>query len=307
MSKNIFLLIGLTALIGLNSCVSKKKFTELMSGNEQLKLTYEETKLRLDECLSASRNYQDEIRRKDVELGAKNSELDAKGRMVQQLEGQVDNLQRTNSGLLDRMADLSVISKEGAESIKKSLESINAQTKYIQELTSSIQSKDSLNLALVMNLKRSLSDINDQDIEVEVRGSVVYVSIADKLLFKSGSAEISPRAESVLGKVAKVINDHKELNVMVEGHTDNVPISNSCVADNWDLSVKRSTAVIRVLQSKHGVAPDRLTAAGRSEFIPKTTNATADGRSTNRRTEIILTPKLDQFFKLLEAAPAGGK
>jgi len=205
------------------------------------------------------------------------------------------------------MADLSVISKEGAESIKKSLESINAQTKYIQELTSSIQSKDSLNLALVMNLKRSLSDINDQDIEVEVRGSVVYVSIADKLLFKSGSAEISPRAESVLGKVAKVINDHKELNVMVEGHTDNVPISNSCVADNWDLSVKRSTAVIRVLQSKHGVAPDRLTAAGRSEFIPKTTNATADGRSTNRRTEIILTPKLDQFFKLLEAAPAGGK
>lgn len=307
MSKNIFLLIGLTALIGLNSCVSKKKFTELQSGNEQLKLTYEETKLRLDECLTASRNYQEDLRRKDVELGAKNSELEAKSRMVQQLEGQVDNLQRTNAGLLDRMADLSVISKEGAESIKKSLESINAQTKYIQELTSSIQTKDSLNLALVMNLKRSLSDINDQDIQVEVRGSVVYVSIADKLLFKSGSAEISPRAESVLGKVAKVINDHKELNVMVEGHTDNVPISNSCVADNWDLSVKRATAVIRVLQGKHGVAPDRLTAAGRSEFIPKTTNATADGRSTNRRTEIILTPKLDQFFKLLEAAPAGGK
>lgn len=306
--KNIILLLSvLLAAAVLPSCVSKKKFTELSTSNERFKLTYEETKMRLDECLAATRNYQEDLRRKDTELGSRNSELESKNRMIQQLESQIDNLQRTNAGLLDRMADLSVISKEGAESIKKSLESINVQTKYIQELTTSIQAKDSLNLALVMNLKRSLSDINDEDIQVEVRGGVVYVSIADKLLFRSGSAEISPRAETVLGKVAKVINDHKDLTVMVEGHTDSVPINTTCVADNWDLSVRRATAVIRVLQNRHGVTPDRLTAAGRSEFIPKASNSTADGRSLNRRTEIVLTPKLDQFFKLLEAPPAGGK
>lgn len=269
-------------------------------------MTYQETKTRLDECLTASRGYQDDIRAKEGVIGSKNGELDSKNRMIQQLESQIENLQRTNTSLLDRMADLSVISKEGAESIKQSLESINAQTKYIQELTSNIQAKDSLNLALVMNLKRSLSDINDQDIQIEVRGSVVYVSIADKLLFKSGSADIGSRAEVVLGKVAKVVNDYKDLNIMVEGHTDNVPINASCMADNWDLSVRRANAIVRMLQSKHGVAPERMTAAGRSEYAPKASNATAEGRSINRRTEIVLTPKLDQFFKLLEAPPGTG-
>ncbi len=307
MKRIIMGLIALMAVAGLPSCVAKKKFTELQNSQERLRLTYEETKTRLDECLAASRNYQEELRRRDQEIGSKTSEIDAKNRMIQQLETQIENLQRTNTSLLDRMADLSVISKEGAESIKKSLESINAQTKYIQELTSSIQAKDSLNLALVMNLKRSLTDVNDQDIQVEVRGSVVYVSIADKLLFRSGSAEISSRAETVLAKVARIINDYKDFDVMVEGHTDNVPINTTCIADNWDLSVRRATAVIRVLQSKHSVAPERLTAAGRSEFIPKTTNSTADGRSVNRRTEIVLKPKLDQFFKLLETPAAGGK
>ncbi len=307
MNRIILGLMVLMSMISLSSCVAKKKFTELQSSQERLRLSYEETKTRLDECLAASRNYQDELRRRDQEIGSKTSEIDAKNRMIQQLETQIENLQRTNTSLLDRMADLSVISKEGAESIKKSLESINAQTKYIQELTSNIQAKDSLNLALVMNLKRSLNDINDQDVQIEVRGSVVYVSIADKLLFRSGSAEISPRAEVVLGKVAKIINDYKDFEVMVEGHTDNVPINTTCVSDNWELSVRRATAVTRVLQTKHGVAPERLTAAGRSEYVPKTTNSTADGRSINRRTEIVLKPKLDQFFKLLEAPAAGGK
>ncbi len=300
-------LLLLSAIIALPSCVAKKKYVELQNSQERMRLTYEETKARLDECLAASRNYQDELRRRDQEIGARTSEIEAKNRMIQQLETQVENLQRTNTSLLDRMADLSVISKEGAESIKKSLESINAQTKYIQELTSSIQARDSLNLALVMNLKRSLADVNDSDIQVEVRGSVVYISIADKLLFRSGSSDISPRAEVVLGKVARIINDYKDFEVMVEGHTDNVPINTACIADNWDLSVRRATAVTRMLQSKYNVAPERLTAAGRSEFIPKASNSTADGRSINRRTEIVLKPKLDQFFKLLETPAGGGR
>lgn len=226
--------------------------------------------------------------------------LALKTEQVEQLEEQLSHLQGTNTSLLDRMSDLSVVNKAGAESIQKSLESIGQQYSFIQDLTTKIQAKDSLNLALVMNLKRSLSNINDEDVQVEVKGGVVYVSISDKLLFDPGSSRVNNAALDVLAKLASVINDHDDLNVLVEGHTDDVPISNSCVKDNWDLSVKRATSVVRILQKDFYVAPERLTAAGRSEYIPKAENASTDGRSVNRRTEIIITPKLDQFFKLLE-------
>ncbi len=236
----------------------------------------------------------DKIKKLETDLANKKDQIEI-------LEGQVDNLRNTNSSLLDRMSDLSIISKTGAESIKNSLESMTQQYAYIQDLTSKIQSKDSLNLALVMNLKRSLTDINDDDVQVEVRGGVVYVSISDKLLFRSGSSRLSSKAQDVLSKIATVINDHSDLDIMVEGHTDNVPIANECVADNWDLSVRRATAVVRNLQDDYYVDPERLIAAGRSEFTPKADNETAAGRSQNRRTEIIITPRLDQFFKLLES------
>ena len=229
------------------------------------------------------------------------AELALKTEQVQQLQEQLDHIQETNASLLDRMADLSVINKAGAESIQESLTNINEQNSYIRDLTQKIQTKDSLNLALVMNLKRSLSDINDQDVQVEVRGGMVHVSISDRLLFRSGSAALSSDALLVLGKVATVLNDHQDLNVLVEGHTDNVPFGNECLVDNWDLSVKRATAVVRALQQEHYVSPERLTAGGRSYHIPKASNDSPEGRSMNRRTEIIIAPKLDQFFKLLEA------
>lgn len=228
------------------------------------------------------------------------NQLMLKDQELAQMRQQTEYLQKTNGSLLDRMADLSIVSKAGAESIQHSLESLSQQYDFIQDLTSKIHSKDSLNLALVMNLKRSLLDINDQDVQVEVRGGLVHVSISDKLLFQSGSSKISSAAQEVLGKIALVLNDHKELQVIVEGHTDNVPISNSCIADNWDLSVKRATSIVRVLENEHYVAPERLTAAGRSQYIPKADNETSAGRSINRRTEIVITPKMDQFFKLLE-------
>lgn len=224
----------------------------------------------------------------------------AKAQQVTQLEQQLDHLQQANSSLLDRMEDMSIINKEGASSIRESLENINQQYGFIQDLTQKVQSKDSLNLALVMNLKRSLSDINDEDVQVEVKGGVVYVSISDKLLFRSGSSTVTAQAKEVLGKVAAIVNDHNDLDILVEGHTDNVPINNSCVKDNWDLSVKRATSVVRVLQLDHYVAPERLTASGRAEYIPKAENETTDGRSINRRTEIIITPQLSQFFELME-------
>ena len=300
-------LLGFVLLFAFSSCVSKKKFMDLESSRNKLQMTLDETSSRLKECLETKDNLTAQYQQLDADcktqLGRKDSELNAKNTQMAQMQEQMNLLKNTNANLLDRLADLSVISKAGAESIQKSLESIGEQQKYIRDLNTNLQRKDSLNLALVMNLKRSLSDINDSDIQVEVKKGVVYVSIADKLLFRSGSDVINARAEAVLGKVAKVINDHSDIDVMVEGHTDNVPIKTDCVDDNWDLSVKRATSVVRHLTKKHGVDPARLTAAGRSEFIPKADNASADGRSTNRRTEIIITPKLDQFFKLLETAP----
>lgn len=228
-------------------------------------------------------------------------EVALKSEQIEQLEKQVENLQYTNASLLDRMSDLSIVSKTGAESIQESLKSINQQYSFIQDLTTKVQQKDSLNLALVMNLKRSLADINDDDVQIEVRGGRVLVSISDKLLFRSGSSRITEEARRVLGKIALVINDHADLDVMVEGHTDDVPISNSCIEDNWDLSVKRATAVVRLLEEEYYVGPERMTAAGRAEFVPRAENTSESGRSLNRRTEIVITPALDQFFKLLES------
>ncbi len=151
-----------------------------------------------------------------------------------------------------------------------------------------------------MNLKRSLADVKDEDVNIEVKKGVVYISLSDKMLFRSGSYRINAQAESVLGKIASVANDHNELDLLVEGHTDSVPIATECIEDNWDLSVKRATAVVRMLNKKYNVAPERMTAGGRSQYISKMSNETADGRSANRRTEIIILPKMDQFFQMME-------
>jgi len=228
------------------------------------------------------------------------AELEAKNAQVTQLEKQVETLQSTTGSLLDRMADLSVVNKEGAESIKHSLETLSKQYGFIEDLTQKIQTKDSINLALVMNLKRSLTDVNDEDVKIEIREGVVYVSISDKMLFASGSAKINRTADRVLSKLASVLNNNQDLGIVVEGHTDNVPMGGECIADNWDLSVLRATSVVRAMTKQYGVAPERLTASGHGEFMPKADNTTTEGRSANRRTEIIIAPRLDQFFKMVE-------
>lgn len=216
------------------------------------------------------------------------------------LKGQLETVQRTNGDLLNRMEDLSVISKEGATSIRESLQSISGQTSRINELNRSIQRKDSMNLALVMNLKRSLNNINDEDVKVEVRGGKVHVSISDNLLFASGSARLNPASERVLDKVSQVLNDHNDLSIIVEGHTDNVPIRSSTIKDNWELSTMRAAAVVRELVQDFGVDPYRLTAAGRADNDPRGDNSTPAGRARNRRTEIVITPNLDEFFNLAQ-------
>ncbi|GAB2521431.1 OmpA family protein [Spirosoma aerophilum] len=279
----------------LASCNSKKRLAEIKS----LQDARDKAVASLNDCDQRTATLRSQ-------LSAKDTDLQGKDKQVSDLQSQIDYLKRTNTNLLDRMSDLSIVSKSGAESIKKSLETLNEQTKYTNNLNASIQRKDSINLALVMSLKRSLDDINDQDVQVEVKKGVVYVSLSDKLLFKSGSYDVLPAAEVVLGKVAKVVNDHKDLDILVEGHTDAVPIATNAIKDNWDLSALRATSVVRTLQTKFSVAPTRMTAGGRSEFSPKDDNTTSVGRQQNRRTEIIITPKLDQFFNLLSSGQAGG-
>ena len=161
--------------------------------------------------------------------------------------------------------------------------------------------QDSVTLALVVSLKSSLGNVNDTDVTVNVEKSVVFISLSDKMLFSSGSTQLSARAKEVLGKVATVVNDKPEMEILVEGHTDNVPIKRDCFKDNWDLSASRATTIARILQTDFQVAPSRITAGARSEYVPLATNETAEGRSTNRRIRIVILPKLDQFYNMIES------
>ncbi|MBL7830477.1 MAG: OmpA family protein [Saprospiraceae bacterium] len=286
------LILGVLVLGLMTSCVSKKKFVALQSEKDQLMQSLESNKKLLNDC-------NDEKSKLMSDLSAKGVEITGANKQIKSLEDQISNLQNNNTNLLKRLEDLSIISQSGAESIKKSLDAMNEKDKYIKNLTTSMQRKDSMNMALVMNLKRSLGSINDEDVQIEVKKGVVYISISDKMLFTSGSANINASAQDVLSKVAKVVNDHNDLDILVEGHTDNVPMTGACITDNWDLSAKRATAVVRTLQNKYKVDPARMTAGGRSEYVPKAPNTTADGKKANRRTEIIILPKLDQFFQLM--------
>ena len=195
---------------------------------------------------------------------------------------------------------MATLSTKGAQNIEKALESIKEKDLKISRMQDALTKKDSVTLALVTSIKSSVG-VSDPDIEVNVEKGVVFISIADKLLFKSGSYTVSDKAKSVLAKVAKIINDKPTFECMVEGHTDNVPyIGNGVLIDNWDLSVKRSTAIVRVLTKDLGVKPAQLIAAGRSEYIPLVQNNTAENRGVNRRTRIVILPKIDEFYEMIE-------
>ena len=285
------------SFILVSSCVSKKKLIESQAKYADLSSKSEtqikELKSELVDSEKEGMALRAELKGKQVEIVNTTNQLKL---TVEQL----DYLKKTNTNLLDRLSELSIVNKTGAENMKKTLDALNEQSKYIKDLNASVQRKDSLNLALVINLKKSLENISDDDVKVEVKKGLVYISISDQLLFTPASYLINAKAESVLEKVAKVLNDHAELDLLVEGHTDNVPIATESIVDNWDLSTKRATSVVRLLQNKFGIAPQRMTAGGRSEFVPKATNDTDTGKQQNRRTEIIVTPKLDQLFQLLD-------
>ena len=217
------------------------------------------------------------------------------------LQKENEYLKQNSSTLLNQLQAMSVMSNSQAESVKKSLENIGAKDAYIQNLQQAMAKKDSLNMVLVMNLKGAIGNLDDKDINIKVDKGVVYIDISDKLLFKPGKYDVTEEAKVVLGKVAMVLKNQPDIEFMVEGHTDNVPFKSGVLLDNWDLSVKRATSVVRILQNQYGLEPSHMTAAGRSEYIPVTDNDTAESRAANRRTRIVILPQLDQFFQLLEA------
>lgn len=270
--KKIMLLSATVAVL-LSSCVSNKKYAELEAQHRETQNQLNSATVKLNSCLDDKES----------------------------LQGQITRLNNQNAALLNNVGDLATLSKKEAENLERSLESIKEKDLKIQRMQDAITKKDSVTLALVTSLKGALGNMNDGDIEINVEKGVVYVSISDKLLFASGRYNVTNRAREVLGKVATVVNNRPDIEFMVEGHTDSQSvIRNAVLQDNWDLSVKRATSVVRVLQEDFGVAPERMTAAGRSYYIPVATNDTEAGRAANRRTRIIVLPKLDQFFDLVE-------
>jgi chemotaxis protein MotB len=277
----------MAAVVFTSGCVSKKTLKTEQTRYVTLQAEYDKLQAQLKECNDLT-----------AEGARKKAELENE---VANLKKQVDFLNANNTQALKQLENLSVISSSQAESIKKSLDNIGAKDAYIQNLQTALNKKDSLNLALVTNLKGAIGNMDDKDINIKVDKGVVYIDISDKLLFKSGSYVVADKAKEVLGKVALVLKNQPDIEFMVEGHTDNVPFKgNGVLIDNWDLSVKRSTSVVRILQDQYGLSPAKMTAAGRSEYVPVTGNDTPEGKAANRRTRIVILPQLDQFFKLLE-------
>ncbi|WP_036153949.1 OmpA family protein [Maribacter forsetii] len=274
MKKVLLGCLGVTLL--LSSCVSSKKYADLEAKHKSAQDLLNSATVKLNDCLE--------------EKATASSRL-------QTLEDQNAFLKANNQELINNMGNLTTLTTKGAENLEKSLESLQEKDLTIRKLNDAITRRDSVNLSLVQSLKGVLGNMDDEDIEISVEKGVVFVSISDKLLFSSGSYNVTRRAKEVLGKVAKVVNNKPDFEFMVEGHTDDVPYrGNGSLLDNWDLSVKRATAVVRILQKDFNVDPKRMTAAGRAEYVPVSTTE----KSKNRRTRIVVLPKIDQFYSMIE-------
>lgn len=273
--KKIFVgFLGMAVL--LSSCVSQKKYAELESKQKETQDLLNSATVKLNSCLEEK------------------ATADAR---LKTLEDQNAFLKANNQELINNMGNLTTLTAKGAENLEKSLESLQEKDLTIRKLQNAITRRDSVNLALVQSLKGVLGNLDDSDIEINVEKGVVFISISDKLLFSSGSYNVTARAKEILGKVAQVVNNKPDFEFMVEGHTDDVPYrGRGALLDNWDLSVKRSTAVVRILQNDYGVDPKRMTAAGRSQYIP----VSPTDKSKNRRTRIVVLPKIDQFYSMIE-------
>jgi chemotaxis protein MotB len=288
----LFVLLGAGLLMP--SCVSKKKFraleADLAKANEDLG----KCGISLNDYMARLGTCQQELRDAQNTGTVRQSQID-------DLREQLNDCKAQRDKQLSQVGDLTVLSQSANENIKETLRQLEAKEKYIHLLQAAKSKADSINLALSVNLKQVLRDgIEDEDVEIKVDKTVVFINLSDKMLFQTGKYVITPKANEVLGKIARIVESRPDVLVMVEGYTDNVPIKTSCLDDNWDLSVKRATSVVRALQTTHKVDPNRLVAAGRGEWNTLASNDTAEGRQTNRRTRIIIMPKLDQFYDLLD-------
>lgn len=272
------LFIPVIAATLLSSCVSQKKFTALEEQQQKTQNLLNSATVKLNSCLEDKASF---------------------SARAKALEEQLADLRKTNNSLIQSSKDLTVLTTKGAENLEKSLESLKEKDLKINRLQDALTKKDSVTLALVTSLKREVG-INDPDINVNVEKGVVFISIADKLLFKSGSYDVTTKAKDVLAKVAKVVNSKPDFECLVESHTDNKSYNRGVLIDNWDLSVKRATSIVRVLESLD-VKPEQLIASGRSHYVPLTDNDTAENRAKNRRTRIVVLPKIDQFYDMIES------
>ncbi len=273
--KKIAILLAIVGVLG--SCVSKKQYAELEAKQKKTQDLLNTATVKLNAC--------------ETDRATLQAKLSA-------LRERLDDLKKTNKALIESSKDLTILTKMGAQNLEKSLESLREKDIKISRLQDALTKKDSVMVALVTSLKKEVG-INDPDIEINVEKGVVFISIADKLLFKSGSYHISNRANEILQKVATVVKGKPDFECMVESHTDNVPYKKGVLLDNWDLSVKRATSVVRKLQEL-GVNPAKLIAAGRGEYVPLVDNSTAENRAKNRRTRVIILPKIDEFYDMIE-------
>lgn len=295
LSANFFLMLGFAILM--TSCVSNKKYTTLQQDFDRAKQEHSQT---VDNYTRKLATCNDEKESARVELSKTKSTLDIREEQIGDLKNQIADYKTQRDKQLEQVGDLTVLSQSANQNIKETLSQLEKRDKYIRLLQAAKSKADSINLALAVNLKSVLKDgIEDEDVEIKVDKTVVFINLSDKMLYESGSYNLTPRASEVLNKIAQIVKSRPELDVMVEGYTDNVPMKNDCIADNWDLSVKRSTSVVRTLQKNFGVDPNRLIAAGRGEYNALASNDTVEGRSTNRRTRIIILPRLNQFYDLL--------
>jgi len=289
MKHSVFSLSVLTVCILFTSCVSKKQFAGLQSDynklqteNSDLRKSYQDTKEQLVESRTNAKSLEDRL----AEARRNNEEIRSS---YAALQGSLDKSLQQNS--------------QGNINISKLVDEINASNRFIKQLVETKSKSDSLNLVLSNNLTRSLSREELKEVDIQVLKGVVYISLADNMLYKSGSYEVNERAGETLSKIAKIIMDYKDYDVLIEGNTDTDPITRANIRNNWDLSALRASSVVQVLQNSYGVDPKRLTAAGRGEFNPIADNNSALGKQRNRRTQIIITPKLDQFMELIDKAP----
>lgn len=300
---NYLILIGLIIFLSA-SCVSKKTLQALQSDYDIANKELGECGEELNKTMNLVKVCEQEKESLRSDLRTAQNSLKLREEQMSDLKDQLADVKMQRDKQIEQVGGLTVLTQSASDNIKQTLSQLEQKDKYINLLQAAKTKADSINLALAVNLKSVLAKgIEDDDVEIEVDKTVVFINLSDKMLYTSGSSNLTSRANEVLGKIAQIINSRPDnFEVMVEGYTDNQPINKECIQDNWDLSVKRATSVVRVLQNDYQINPNRLIAAGRGEYNTLASNSTAEGRQTNRRTRIIILPKLDEFYELLNPA-----